>query len=140
MSKQTTFRLQAVKWVTKGEAPSWAGNSNLWVSLHHTSPVWSDDQTLYEVSYPGYARQPIARNASAWAYNTVTGSASNAAPITFPSPNGGSTQEVWWVGLGTAETGPGQLLYNTNVFEEAFLIVLHEPLIVPVGGLILRET
>jgi hypothetical protein len=140
VAKQVAFRNQIVKYVTKSEAPSWIANSNLWVSLHHTAPVWSDNQTQYEISYPGYARQPIARSAAGWTYNTATGTASNASEIEFPNPSGGSAEEVWWVGIGTDETGDGQLLYYTNVFEEVFLIAVNQPLIIPVGGLLVRET
>lgn len=140
VAKQVAFRNQMVKYVTGGGAPSWINNEYMWVSLHHTAPVWSDSQTQYEISYPGYVRQPIDRSAAGWTYNTATGTASNAAEIEFPNPSGGSSEEVWWVGIGTAETGAGQLLYYTNVFEEVFLIAVNQPLIIPVGGLLVRET
>lgn len=138
MAKQVAFRTQMVKYVTKSEAPSWIDNDYLWVSLHHTAPVWTDNQTTYEISYPGYARQPIARDDTGWNY--TSGIATNAEEIEFPDPGGGSPEEVWWVGLGTSETGDGQLLYYTNVFEEVFLIAVNQPLIIPVGGLTVRET
>lgn len=135
MSKQPAFRLEAIKYFLKGVSIPWAGGT-LYISLHHDAPFGTNAQTYMEVSYPGYVRQPIS--AADWdvsGYNLV-----NNRQITFPSPNGGTTDEVWWVGLGTHETGDGQLLYYTNVFTEVFLIVLHEPVIIPVGGLTVRET
>lgn len=137
MSKQPAFRLEAINYFLKGQAIPWAGDT-LYISLHHTAPYSDDKQTRYEVSYPGYVRQPIS--AADWSRVGTTSHMTNNRQITFPSPNGGTPDEVWWVGLGTHETGDGQLLYYTNVFTEVFLIVLHEPVIIPVGGLTVRET
>lgn len=135
MAKQPTFRLEALKYFLKGEAIAWAGDT-MYLSLHHSAPFGTNAQTLYEISYPGYARQSIS--ASDWdvsGYKLV-----NNRQITFPNPSGGSSEEVWWVGLGTAQTGTGQLLYYTNVFEEVYLIAVNEPVIIPAGGLTVRET
>lgn len=137
MSKQTLFRQQMVQWVTKKLDPPWAENDSFYVSLHHDAPVWTNDQTTYEISYTGYARQPIARSELGWTF--ASSSASNATEIVFPTPTD-SLQEVWWVGLGTAASGPGQLLYYTNVFEEVFLAAVGQPIVIPVGGLTVRET
>ena len=139
MSKQVLFREQLAKWVTKSEEPSWLSNTHFWVSLHHTAPVWTDSQTTYEISYPGYARQPIERSSAGWTY-TAGGYARNAAEIQFPNPSGGSSEEVWWVGIGTQQTGAGQLLYYTNAFDVVYLVSVGQPLIIPVGGLTVRET
>lgn len=138
MAKRPLYRDQIHKYLTQSEVPPWIDNDYLWVSLHHSTPFWSDDQTEYEVSYTGYARQPIARTASAWVYSG--GYARNAAEITFPNPSGTTTDEVWWVGLGTHETGAGQLLYVSNIFQEIYLISVNQPLVIPAQGLAVRET
>lgn len=134
MSKQPQFRVQALKYFLKGESIPWAG-STLYVSLHHDAPTWTNVQTLYELDYPGYVRQPVSPGDWAVQGQYMT----NTSEIVFPNPshyNG----EVWWIGLGTHQTGDGQMLYYTNVLEEVFLIVLDEPVVIPAGGLSVRET
>jgi len=135
VAKQPLFRHQAISSFLKGTQPSWAGNT-LYIALHHDAPFWSDSQELYEVHYDGYVRQPIT--AGEWSINGAN--ATNNVQIQFPNPNGTTLDEVWWVSLGTAQTGPGQMLYYTNVFEEVFLIAVGQPIIIPVGGLTVRET
>ena len=82
--------------------------TNLYVSLHTSSPGATGSQTTNEAAYAGYARVAVARTSGAW---TVTGnSVSPAATINFPVATGGSETETYF-GIGTASSGAGHLLY-----------------------------
>jgi hypothetical protein len=83
--------------------------TNLYVSLHTADPGEGGNQTSNEATYTSYARVAVARSGSGW---TVSGNqASNAAAITFPQCTGGSNT-ITHVGLGTASSGTGKLLYS----------------------------
>lgn len=82
--------------------------TNLYVSLHTSSPGTGGNQTTNEAAYTSYARVAVARTSSGW---TVTSSSvSPAATISFPAATGGSETETY-VGVGTASSGTGKLLY-----------------------------
>lgn len=93
--------------VTGVRGSSTAGN--LYVSLHTADPGEGGDQTTNEITYTSYARVAVARSGSGW---TVTGnSVSPASLITFPAGTGGSGTATH-VGIGTASSGAGILLYS----------------------------
>lgn len=86
--------------------------TNLYVSLHTSSPGEAGDQTTNETSYTGYARKAVARSGSGW---TVSGnSVSPAATISF-DPCTGSTATITHFGIGTASSSTGKLLYYGTV-------------------------
>ncbi len=83
--------------------------TNLYVSLHTADPGEAGDQTTSEATYTDYARVAVARSGSGW---TVSGNqAQNAALVQFPQC-GGSTNTITHVGVGTAASGTGKLLYK----------------------------
>lgn len=83
--------------------------TNLYVSLHTADPGEAGDQTTSEATYTSYARVAVARSGSGW---TVTGnSVVNAALVQFPQATGGSNT-LTYVGVGTASSGGGKLLYS----------------------------
>lgn len=88
------------------------GVGSLYVSLHTADPTASGNQTSNEATYTGYARLAIARTSGAWA---VSGSSpavvSNAAIAIFNTCTGGSNT-ITYVGVGTAVSGAGVLLYS----------------------------
>lgn len=93
---------------TNGPQPS-ATAGNLYVSLHTGDPGASDDQTVNEANYTGYARIPVARSGAGW---TVTGNqVVNAADVTFGLCTAGSNT-ITHVGVGTLLTGAGHLPYS----------------------------
>lgn len=82
--------------------------TNLYVSLHTSSPGAGGNQTTNEAAYISYARVAVARTAGGWA---VTGSSvSPVANISFPAATGGTETETFF-GVGTAASGAGKLLY-----------------------------
>lgn len=86
--------------------------TNLYVSLHTSSPGEAGDQTTNETSYTGYARKAVARSGSGW---TVSGnSVSPAATISF-DPCTGGTATITHFGIGTASSSTGKLLYYGTV-------------------------
>jgi hypothetical protein len=86
--------------------------TNVYISLHTDDPGEAGDQTTSEATYTGYARVAVARSNVGW---TVTGnSASPAANIEFPVGTGGSGTATH-VGIGTAASGAGVLLFKGSV-------------------------
>lgn len=83
--------------------------TNLEVSLHTADPGEAGDQTTSEIAYTSYARVPIARTSSGWTVTTNT--AANAVAVTFPACTG-SSGTATYVGVGTAHTSTGKLLYS----------------------------
>lgn len=83
--------------------------TNLYVSLHTADPTSAGNQTSNEATYTSYARVAVSRTTAGW---TVTGnSVSPASTISFPACTGG-TNTITFVGIGTAATGAGTLLYS----------------------------
>lgn len=80
----------------------------LYISLHTANPGAGGSQNTSEAAYTGYARVSVARTSSGWSISSET--ISNVAAINFPQATGGSETETY-VGIGTASTGAGQLLY-----------------------------
>lgn len=94
-----------------GDATGLRGSStpgSLYVSLHTADPGEAGDQTTNEATYTGYARAAVARGAGF----IVTGnSVSPAADVPFPVGSGGSGTATH-LGIGTAPSGAGVLLYS----------------------------
>ena len=91
-----------------GLQPSSTAGS-LYISLHTGDPGETGDQTTSEANYTGYSRVAVERSASGW---TVSGNnASNAAKVTFGACTAGSST-VTHFGIGTADTGNGNLLFS----------------------------
>lgn len=83
--------------------------TNLYVSLHTADPGEAGTQSTSEANYTGYARVAVARTSAGW---TVTNnSVSPVNDIDFPAATAG-TNTVTHMGIGTAATGAGKLLYK----------------------------
>ena len=82
--------------------------TNLYVSLHTANPGATGNQTTSEAAYTSYARVAVARSGSGWSASGE--SMSNVAAVTFPTATGGSETETY-VGVGTASSGSGVLLW-----------------------------
>lgn len=116
MSKGNTFENDFVKLVFNATAiANLADNAasspltNLFVSLHTGDPGEAGDQTTSEATYTSYARVAVARTSGGW---TVSGNAAtNTAIVQFPQCTGGSNT-ITHVGVGTATSGTGKLLYK----------------------------
>lgn len=88
--------------------------TNLYLSLHTADPTDAapTGQTSNETTYGSYARVAVARTSGGW---TVTGnSVSPTANVEFPECTSG-TATVTHVGIGTAASGTGKLLYAGSI-------------------------
>lgn len=120
MSKGNTFENDLLKLLFNATAiANIADNAatspltNLYVSLHTADPGEAGDQTTSEISYTGYARVAVARTSGGW---TITAnSVSPVANIEFGAMTGGAGGTVTHVGIGTASSGAGKLLYSGAV-------------------------
>lgn len=146
MSKAYTWRRAASKmFVLKNNVPAWLTTAdNLYISLHFgVIDDTTDDQTVNEVTYLGYERQPISRAAGKWAL--VGGSSFPyyyyVDAVTFPAPSSiPAGQEICsHIGIGLDPTGAGSRLLTGNFTESGVEFVAGEPLIIPVGKLIVAE-
>lgn len=85
--------------------------TSLYISLHTADPTdaAASGQSTNETAYTGYARVAIARTSGGW---TITGnSVSPTANISFGQCTAG-TATITHVGIGTAASGTGKLLYT----------------------------
>lgn len=82
--------------------------TTLYVSLHTADPTASGNQSSNEAAYTGYARQAVVRSSAGWLISNET--ISNVNAINFPVCTGGSETETY-IGVGTAPTGNGVLLW-----------------------------
>lgn len=92
--------------------------TNLYVSLHTASPGAAGTQSTSEISYTGYARQPISRSAGSPAW-TISGSnpavATPNAAINFPSMTGGTGGTATYFAIGAAASGAGEIYYYGTI-------------------------
>lgn len=126
MSKGNTWESDLLKLVFQnvnaaliGDATGLRGSTTdgyLYLSLHTSDPTEGGNQTSGETAYSGYARIPVARNVGSWTVTLVDlgpSTVANAAQVTFPqcTDNVGAPHVLGWVGVGTALSGSGKLLY-----------------------------
>ncbi len=116
MSKGNTFENDLMKLIFNATAianiADNAGTSpltNLYVSLHTGDPGEAGDQTTSEATYTSYARVAVSRDSGGWTVSSNT--AENAALVQFPQCTGGSNT-ITHVGVGTASSSTGKLLYK----------------------------
>ena len=85
--------------------------TNLYISLHTADPTdaAASGQATNETTYTGYARVAVARTTGGW---TVTGNeVSPVTNISFGQCTAG-TATITHVGIGTAVSGNGKLLFS----------------------------
>jgi hypothetical protein len=113
-AKTTAFDTALLQLIFNGTAitgiaqNSGAPVTNLYVSLHTSSPGVGGSQTTNEAAYSGYGRVAVVRSGSGWTVSS--GSVSPVSTISFPIAGGGSETEQYF-GIGTDSTGAGTLLY-----------------------------
>lgn len=117
MSKGNTFENDFLKLILWGTAiADLADNdatsplTNLYLSLHTADPGEAGDQTTNEASYTSYARVAVARSAAGFAI--AANVATLVAQANFPASTGGSTSSLTHMGIGTAASGAGKLLWK----------------------------
>jgi hypothetical protein len=114
MSKGNTFENDLMKMIFQAAAianmcDANAGTANIEIGLHSADPGEAGDQTTSELSYTGYARVPVSRNAAGW---TVSNNqAVNANAVAFGEDTSGNNTAVF-ASAGIAHTGAGKILYS----------------------------
>jgi hypothetical protein len=87
----------------------------VWISLHTADPGEAGAQNTSEATYTGYARKSIARTAGAWdASGSAPSQSANAAALGFDPCTAGSST-ITHFGVGTDETGAGNLICRGTV-------------------------
>lgn len=102
--------------------PASATAGSLFLSLHSADPGETGNQTTSEVSYGAYARVGVTRAGGSW--NIASGSATNANLIQWPLCTSGSATATH-VGIGTASSGTGKLLFRAPIVAGSLSIVLN---------------
>lgn len=77
-------------------------SATLAVALHTADPGVGSDQTTNEISYTGYVRKDVARDASGWTVDTLTGSVSPTENIDFAQMLGGAGGTVTHFSVGVS--------------------------------------
>lgn len=124
MSKSNTFETDLLSLIFNGTAiANLADNAasspltNLYVSLHTADPGEAGNQSTSEISYTGYARQPVARTSSGFTISSPSGvgTATLAVNVDFPEMTGGTGGTVTYFAVGTLVSGTGKILYSGTV-------------------------
>jgi hypothetical protein len=111
-SKTTQSANDVINYLLRNVAPSWAGNANLYLSLHTGTVGVGGDQLTNEVSYTGYSRVALIRNASTGVFSAAaTRASSNNALLQFGNPTDGTFPIViTHVAIGENSAGAGTVL------------------------------
>jgi hypothetical protein len=114
--KGSTFDNDLLKLILNGTAIAGIADNaasapltNLYASLHTADPGAGGNQTTSEATYPGYARQAVARTSAG--FTVVGATATLTAGVIFPTATGGSETETF-AAFGTSLTGAGKILYR----------------------------
>jgi len=99
----------ATAWADLAQNDGSSPATNLYVSLHTSTPGVGNDQTTNETSYTNYTRIAVERTTSGWSIPSG-GATSNVALIQFPQC-GVSGATLTHVAIGTASSGAGTVLY-----------------------------
>lgn len=83
--------------------------TNLYLSLHTADPGAAGNQTTNECAYTDYARVAIARSGSGWDVTNNVATPDN--DVAFPECGGG-VETARFIGIGTASSGTGKLLFS----------------------------
>jgi hypothetical protein len=99
-----------------GDATGLRGSTtagSLYLSLHTADPGETGSQTTNEVAYTGYARVAVARASGAGGFTVTGNSVSPVGNVDFPErSDAGASVTATHVGIGTAASGAGVLLYS----------------------------
>lgn len=99
----------ATAWADIAENDTSAPATNLYLSLHTADPGVGNNQTTNETAYTNYVRIAIARTTGGWDVPSA-GATQNAALAQF-AQCGASGATLTHIGIGTAPSGAGTVLY-----------------------------
>jgi hypothetical protein len=98
----------ATTWTSMAQNASVSPYTNLYLSLHNATPGAGGTQSTNETAYTNYARIAVIRTSSGW--TIASNVASNTALAQF-AQCGVTGDTLTYVGIGTASSGAGNLLY-----------------------------
>lgn len=125
LAKGRALREQWLKFIFWGTKPDFlsaviggAPITNLYLSLHSASPGEAGTQLTSEVGYTGYTRIAQLRTTGAGGWFVTEGSvgtgdwyATNNGELLWPVKTDAPATTITHVGIGTASSGAGTLLY-----------------------------
>lgn len=79
------------------------------MALHTADPGAGGGQTTSEASYPGYSREAVARDGTAWTVSDLI--ATLDVEVSFGEATGG-TETVTHFSIGVSASGAGMVLYS----------------------------
>lgn len=109
MSKGNTTENDVLAKIFQAVEFPWDAGGTLYVSLHEADPGEAGAQNTSECGYGSYARVAVTRDAAGW--DLAGNVASNDDLLQFPQSTLAGSNATH-VGIGTAATGAGQLLYS----------------------------
>lgn len=114
MSASDNLETDVLAYFFKGTAPSYAAQSDFYLSLHTADPTDSGNQSSNETAYTSYARATVTR-ATGFSVTVSAGVtwAFNVATVTFAAATGGpSTITHFGVGTSSTAAASGTLLFS----------------------------
>jgi hypothetical protein len=142
MSKGNTFENDLLKLIFNATAIADLAEddtssplTNLYISLHTADPGEAGDQSTSEVTYTPYARIAVPRTAGGW--TVAANTAENAALVQFAACSSGSSTATY-LGVGTASSGAGKLLYSGELVDPLAIAVPNQPQF-PAGTIVVGE-
>jgi hypothetical protein len=117
--KTTTFSsdflkliLNAVAIANIADNASSSPLTNIYIGLHTSDPGVSGNQTTNEISYTGYARVAVSRSSGSPAWTVTSNAISPNSAVTFGAMTAGAGGTATHVGIGTASSSTGKLLWS----------------------------
>ena len=139
-SKTTQSANDVMNWMASNVAPSWAGATILYASLHYGAVGLGGDQTSNEVNYTGYARIPLLRNNTTGEFTVASsGTLSNKNLLQFGNATAGTFPiTATHLAIGENPSGAGTVI-ATGALTSPYSFYANTNPQVPVGNLIWQE-
>lgn len=140
-SKGDTFENDLIKLIFNATAISTIADNaaagpltNIWVSLHTTSPGETGTQSTNETAYQGYVRTAVARSAGGW---TVTNnSVSPAATIAFAAcTSTPASTTMTYFAVGVSSVGATKMLYYGAISPVIVVVNGTTPQLLPTSAI-----
>lgn len=138
-SKTTQSANDVIDYMARNVAPTWDGATTLYLALHTGAVGLGGDQTTNEISYTGYNRIALARNASGVFSAAVNGSTSNQDLLQFGNATAGSFPiTATHVSIGVNASGAGTVI-ATGALSSSIVLNLNSNPQFPIGNLVWQE-
>lgn len=138
-SKTTQSANDVINYMARNVAPSWDGVTTLYLALHTGAIGLGGDQTTNEVSYTGYNRIALARNAAGVFSAAVNGSTSNQSLLQFGNATAGSFPiTATHVSIGENASGAGTVI-AAGALTSSIILNLNSNPQFPIGNLVWQE-